>query len=48
LAQLPSELRRRALAPLAVRLQHAEPWSSYNLSRERARDRLTGAMMAGP
>lgn len=42
LAELPPALRRRALAPLAARLQEAEPWSSFNLSRERARDRLTG------
>jgi hypothetical protein len=42
LAELPPALRRRALDPLAARLQEAEPWSSFNLSRERARDRLTG------
>jgi hypothetical protein len=42
LAELPHALRRRALAPLAARLRKGEPWSSYNLSRERARDRLTG------
>jgi hypothetical protein len=37
LAELPPALRRRALAPLALRLARGEPWSSFNLSRERAR-----------
>jgi hypothetical protein len=45
LAELPPALRRRALAPLAARLREAEPWGSYNLSRERARDRLSDEMI---
>jgi hypothetical protein len=40
LAELPPGLRRRALGPLAMRLAQAEPWSSFNLSRERARDAI--------
>jgi hypothetical protein len=42
LADLPPALRRRALAPLAVRLAAGEPWSSFNLSRESARRQLAG------
>jgi hypothetical protein len=42
LAHLPPALRRRALAPLAVRLAAGEPWSSFNLSRESARRQLAG------
>jgi hypothetical protein len=42
LAELPPALRRRALAPLAVRLGEGEPWSSFNLSREHARRLLAG------
>jgi hypothetical protein len=42
LADLPPALRRRALAPLAVRLAAGEPWSSFNLSRESARSQLAG------
>jgi hypothetical protein len=40
LAGLPPHLRREALAPLAARLETDEPWSSFNLSREQARDVL--------
>jgi hypothetical protein len=39
---LPPHLRREALAPLAARLEADEPWSSFNLSRDRARDVLAG------
>jgi hypothetical protein len=42
LTHLPPALRRRALAPLAVRLAAGEPWSSFNLSRESARSQLAG------
>lgn len=42
LAKLPPALRRRALAPLAMRLGEGEPWSSFNLSREHARSQLAG------
>ena len=38
LAELPSALRRRALAPLAGRLARGEPRSSFNFSRGRARE----------
>ncbi len=37
LAELPPSLRRPALAAAAARLGPDEPWSSYNLARERAR-----------
>jgi hypothetical protein len=37
LAELPPDLRRRALVPLVARLARDEPWSSANLSRHRAR-----------
>jgi hypothetical protein len=47
LAELPPALRDRALAPLAVRLQKGEPWSSFNLSRDRARSQLAGEAVAG-
>lgn len=40
LVGLPPHLRREALAPLAARLEEDEPWSSFNLSRDRARDVL--------
>lgn len=40
LAELPPDLRSRALAPLAARLADDEPWSSFNLSRARARDTI--------
>jgi hypothetical protein len=36
--ELPRALSRRALAPTAAKLADAEPWSSFNVSRERARD----------
>jgi hypothetical protein len=42
LADLPPPLRRRALASLAERLGEGEPWSSFNLSRVRARRQLAG------
>jgi hypothetical protein len=42
IAGLPPHLRREALAPLAARLEADEPWSSFNLSRDRARDVLAG------
>ena len=40
LAELPPALREQALAPVAAQLQESEPWSSYNLSRKRARTLL--------
>ena len=40
LAGLPPDLRREALAPLAARLDPDEPWTSFNLSRDQARDVL--------
>jgi Domain of unknown function (DUF4153) len=41
LADLPAALRDEALAPLAARLDDSEPWSSANLSRNRARRQLS-------
>jgi len=43
IAELPAGLERAALRPLDVRLSRAEPWSSFNLSRRRARDILNTA-----
>jgi Domain of unknown function (DUF4173) len=40
LAELPPHLRIEALRPLGYRLEEAEPWSSFNLSRDAARDVL--------
>jgi hypothetical protein len=40
LAELPPELRVEALRPLAVRLEGREPWSSFNSSRDGARELL--------
>lgn len=40
LAELPPDLRRRGLDPLADRLDSDDPWSSANLSRHRARTLL--------
>jgi Domain of unknown function (DUF4173) len=40
LAELPPQLSRRALAPVAARLADDEWWSSFNLSREQARDAI--------
>jgi len=49
LTELPGDLRNRALAPLAARLADAEPWSSANLSRHRARTVLrAGAAVSRP
>ena len=42
LASLPPSLRRPALEPLRSVLAEDEPWSSFNLSRRRARDLLGG------
>ena len=39
-ASLPEPLRTQALGPMAARLARAEPWSSGNLSRHRARSLL--------
>jgi hypothetical protein len=39
-ASLPPSLRRQALGPLRSALAVDEPWSSFNLSRRRARDLL--------
>jgi Domain of unknown function (DUF4173) len=38
LAELPPELARNVLSPVAARLAEGEPWSSFNFSRARARD----------
>jgi hypothetical protein len=40
LSRLPAPLRDQALAEIAEELSRDEPWSSANLSRRRARDRL--------
>lgn len=40
IASLPEPLRAQALGPVAATLARAEPWSSGNLSRRRARSRL--------
>ena len=40
LASLPPSLRRPALEPLRSKLAEEEPWSSFNLSRRRARGLL--------
>ena len=40
LASLPPSLRGFALEPLRAALAEDEPWSSFNLSRRRARDLL--------
>jgi hypothetical protein len=40
LASLPLSLRGSALGPLRAALAEDEPWSSFNLSRRRARDLL--------
>jgi hypothetical protein len=40
LAELPPHLRVEALRPLGDRLEQPEPWSSFNLSRDEARDVL--------
>jgi Domain of unknown function (DUF4173) len=40
LAELPPHLRVEALRPLGYRLEEPEPWSSFNLSRDQARDVL--------
>ncbi len=40
LAALPFELRTKTLSDLEARLARDEPWSSFNVSRERARDVL--------
>jgi hypothetical protein len=42
LSGLPAALRAAALAPLVSRLERGEPWSSFNLSRRRARE-IAGA-----
>jgi hypothetical protein len=38
ISELPAELEGAALGPLAGRLARGEPWSSFNLSRWRARE----------
>jgi hypothetical protein len=43
-AGLPPGLRRQALAPLRSRLGRNEPWSSFNLARERARDVIAAGL----
>lgn len=43
LAELPPVLRASALAPLAARLAEDDPWSSYNVARERARALVAGS-----
>ena len=40
LAGLPPHLRVEALRPLAIRLEEREPWSSFNSSRDAARELL--------
>jgi Domain of unknown function (DUF4173) len=40
LAELPPHLRVEALRPLALRLEEPEPWSSFNSSRDGARELL--------
>jgi uncharacterized protein DUF4153 len=40
LAELPPHLRVEALRPLALRLEEREPWSSFNSSRDGARELL--------
>jgi MFS family permease len=40
LAELPPHLRVEALRTLATRLEEREPWSSFNASRDRARELL--------
>jgi hypothetical protein len=40
LAELPPHLRAEALRPLAIRLEQPEPWSSFNSSRDGARELL--------
>jgi Domain of unknown function (DUF4173) len=40
LSELPPHLRVEALRPLGHRLEEPEPWSSFNLSRDEARDVL--------
>lgn len=48
LTGLPADLRRRALAPLAIRLADQGPWSSANISRHRARTLLQRHRFANP